>query len=125
MSFPRSAIALLFSFLLYAGLLFAAGIIAPHVAKSTPLTLLTALLPCIGVILVLAIVIRTIRASDEFQQRIQFEAIAFAFAATALLTFSWGFMEDAGLPTLPTFAILPLMAALWGIGLAVTTRRFK
>ena len=61
---------------------------------------------------------------DELQRRIQFEAIAFAFAGTALLTFSYGFVENVGFPHLSWFFVWPIMAILWIIGLGIATRRY-
>ncbi len=63
--------------------------------------------------------------SMRFQRRIQLEGLAFGFAATGLLTFSWGFFEDAGAARLPTFWILPIMAGLWGLGVLLANWRFR
>ena len=84
-----------------------------------------ALLPTIGCVAALVVILRGIRRMDEFQRRIQFEAIAFAFAGTALGTFSYGFLETAGYPRLPMFAVWPLMATLWMIGGIVSRRRYR
>lgn len=84
-----------------------------------------ALLPMIGSALVVWAIVRGIRRLDELQRRIQFEALSFAFAGTAFLTFGWGFLENAGQPKFPTFAIWPLMGVLWVIGLAIARRRYR
>lgn len=84
-----------------------------------------ALLPTIGCVAALVVILRGIRRMDEFQRRIQFEAIAFAFAGTALGTFSYGFLEGAGLPRMPTFAVWPVMAVLWIVGQQLACRRYR
>jgi hypothetical protein len=62
---------------------------------------------------------------DELQRRIQIEAFGFSLAATALITFAYGFLEGAGLPHLNWTYILPLMAALWAVGAAIFTFRYR
>jgi hypothetical protein len=59
------------------------------------------------------------------QRRIQFDAIAFAAGATAILTFTWGLLENAGFPHLSLIWVLPLMAALWGIAAGVSAARYR
>jgi hypothetical protein len=83
-----------------------------------------ALLPMIPAASVCWVVIRQLHRVDEMQRRLQFEALAFAFAGTALITFGYGFLENAGLPRLSMFAVWPLMAVLWIIGLVVNRRRY-
>ncbi|MDP9838340.1 hypothetical protein J2T09_003107 [Neorhizobium huautlense] len=79
-------------------------------------------LPALGVAIA---VMRQIRASDELQRRIQLEALSLAFAGTALITFSYGFLENVGYPKLSMFYVWPLMAVLWIIGGILSSRRFR
>jgi len=69
--------------------------------------------------------IRSIRALDELQQRIQLEALAFAFAGTGILTTMYGFLTNAGLPAIDwgTY-VWPLMVLLWAIGVAIGKARY-
>ncbi|MEA1674025.1 hypothetical protein [Nitrospirillum sp. BR 11163] len=46
----------------------------------------------------------------------QLVAIGFAFAGTALLTFTYGFLEVAGFPRLSMFMVWPLMVLLLVVG---------
>ena len=62
---------------------------------------------------------------DELGRRIQLEALAFGFGAAGMLTFAYGFLENAGLPKLSYVFVFPLMIALWGIGGAIATRRYQ
>ncbi|MEZ4239890.1 MAG: hypothetical protein R3F59_27820 [Myxococcota bacterium] len=84
-----------------------------------------ALIPMIPASFVPWVVLRRLRGLDELQRRIQLEALGFAFAGTAVITFGWGFLELAGVPRMPTFAVWPVMAALWGLGIAASNRRFR
>jgi hypothetical protein len=83
-----------------------------------------ALLPCLAIGFIAWAILRQLRVLDEMQRRIQLDALAFAFASTALLTLGWGFAENAGLRRLPTFAIWPIMGSLWVIGLFIARRRY-
>ncbi|WP_193171621.1 hypothetical protein [Nisaea nitritireducens] len=84
-----------------------------------------ALLPMLPAAAVCWSVIRQVRRVDEMQRMIQFEALAIAFAATALSTFSYGFLESVGFPKLSMFAVWPLMAGFWIVGGVIARRRYR
>jgi hypothetical protein len=71
------------------------------------------------------VLLRQMRRLDELGVRVWFEALGLAFAATALLTFSYGFLENVGFPRLSMFAVWPLMSACWGLGLAIANWRYR
>jgi hypothetical protein len=75
-----------------------------------------------GVIIASIVVIRRL---DELQQRIHYEALALAFAATGTLISAWGFLEGAGFPAV-SWGLWgwPLMVGLWAIGLLIVRRRY-
>jgi hypothetical protein len=75
-------------------------------------------------VLVIAAIIRHLRRIDELEQRIQLEALALAFMGTAFLTFSYGFLEIVGFPHISWFAVWPIMAVLWLLGVLVARRRY-
>jgi len=62
---------------------------------------------------------------DEMQRRIHFEAFGISIAATGILTFSLGFLEKAGYPTVDLLWVLPFLIGFWGIGAAITRRRYS
>ncbi len=95
-----------------------------NTAPTAPWRFAIALLPMIPAIGVLVAVLRQLRRMDELQRQIQFEALAFAFAGTALLTFGYGFVENVGLPHISWFWVWPIMAILWIIGTVLATRRY-
>jgi hypothetical protein len=86
---------------------------------------LTALSPMLPGALVVWAILRQLRRLDELQRQVQFEALAFAFAGTAFISFSYGFLETHGYPRLSMFVIWPLMASLWMLGLMLAARRYK
>jgi hypothetical protein len=84
-----------------------------------------AVVPVVPAALVVLLFVRRLARTDELQKRIQTEAFAFALGGTALLTFTYGFLEGAGMPHLNWTFILPLIAVLWGVGTAIFTLRYR
>jgi hypothetical protein len=113
------------SLALYACLLVASISVQVVLEPTAPARFALAAFPMIGCVAVLVVVMRAVRHLDELERRIQFEGIAFAFAATALVTFGWGFMETAGAPHLPAFWVWGIMAACWCVGTIGATRRYR
>jgi Kef-type K+ transport system membrane component KefB len=69
---------------------------------------------------------RPMRQMDELQRRIQLEALALAFAGTAILATSYGFLINAGLPEIDWGEwIWPGMCVLWAIGFVIAGRRYR
>ena len=93
--------------------------------ESQMLRPILALLPMVPGFAMCWIVLRQLRRVDELQRRIQLEAMGFAFAGTALITFSYGFLEIAGYERLSMFLIWPLMAILWIAGTIIGNRRYR
>lgn len=86
---------------------------------------LLSLAPMLPAAFICGVIVRTIRFMDEMQRKLQFEALALAFAGTALITFSYGFLEGTGFPRLSMFTVWPLMAALWLIGTIIGRLRYR
>lgn len=84
-----------------------------------------AALPAIPAALGLLAFVRYLGRMDELQRRVQLDAIAFAAGATALITFTWGLLENAGFPQLSLIWVTPLMAALWGIAAGISAQRYR
>jgi hypothetical protein len=84
------------------------------------------LLPMIGFGLMIRAIARHVARIDEYQRQRLLESTALAFAITAAVTFSYGFLETAGFPKLSMFSVWMVMCASWGIaniGLALRARR--
>ena len=96
-----------------------------HVDVARPWRDLIALAPMIPAAATAWIVLRQMRRMDELQRRMQFEALAFSFAGTAILTFSYGFLEGLGYPRLSMFTVWPILAVLRIIGGLLASRRYK
>ncbi len=96
-----------------------------HAPVAAPWRSLLALCPMIPAAALAWVVLRELRRMDELQRRIQLEAIGFSFAGTAVLTFSYGFLEGLGYPRLSMFTVWPILAVLWVAGLAIARRRYQ
>jgi hypothetical protein len=96
-----------------------------HVEMPSPWRDVVALSPMLAGAALVWVILRELRRMDELQLRIQLEALGFAFAGTALVTFSYGFLEGLGYARLSMFMVWPLMAVLQIIGLLLARRRYR
>lgn len=92
---------------------------------TSPWRIPVVLLPMLPALFIPIVIVRQLRRMDELQRQIQLEALAFAFAGSAVLTFGYGFLELVGAPAMGGFVVWPLMAALWVIGIGIASRRFR
>jgi len=83
-----------------------------------------ALLPMIPVIAGAMIIMHRLDRLDEMQRRIQLHAIGLAALITGLGTFAYSLMERVGLPPLSLTWVLPILIALWGVGIFIARRRY-
>ena len=90
-----------------------------------PIKTLVALTPLIPAALALSAYLRFLSRMDELGRRIQLEALAFGFGAAGMLTFAYGFLENADFPQLSYIWVFPLMIFLWGIGGAIASYRYR
>lgn len=93
--------------------------------EHTTLGYLLAFLPIVPSAFALWAFLRFFRGLDELQRRIQFEAVAFSFLATCLITLTWAFQQNAGLPRFDVSWVAPLLIFLWGLGLGIAKRRYE
>jgi len=84
-----------------------------------------AVLPVLPALGIPFAVVRNCQAMDELQLRIQLEALAFGFASTAIATFTYGFLQNAGLPEVSWVWVWPVMAGCWMVGQLVVRRRYR
>jgi hypothetical protein len=80
-----------------------------------PLRTVVLLLPMIGFGLMIRAIARHVARIDEYQRLRMLESVALAFAITAAVTFSYGFLETAGFPKLSMFSVWIVMGASWGL----------
>lgn len=84
-----------------------------------------ALLPVLPCLLIVREMVAFFNKCDEMQVRIHLQALAFAFAGTAVLTLTYGFLQNVGFPNLNWVWVWPLMGVLWSIGQAMAKRKYR
>lgn len=94
-------------------------------APLSPLREILALTPMLPGLALAWVVMQALRHMDELQRKIQFDAFALAFLATATLTFSYGFLEGAGFPKLSMFVVWPVLATFWALGTFIGQWRYR
>jgi hypothetical protein len=84
------------------------------------------LLPMIGTVGVVVAVMQRFRSLDELERRIQAEGIMFAFVTTALLTFSYGFLQRSiGAPLISYFWVFNVLGTTWFAGIVIAKFRYR
>jgi hypothetical protein len=96
-----------------------------NLVESGPARVAVALSPMLAAPFICWVVVRNLGRVDELVRRIQLEALSIAFAGTAMLTFSYGFLEGVGFPKLSLFVVWPLMAVLWIFSSILCARRYR
>jgi hypothetical protein len=84
-----------------------------------------AIAPMFPALLIVIAVTKAFARLDELQREIQLESLAFAFAATAVLTFAYGFLEGVGFPHANWTFVWPVMAGTWLLGLLIARRKYR
>ena len=90
-----------------------------------PWRFLIALLPMIPLIYVARASVRRLNRLDELQRQIQYTALAVTVLATALITLTYGFLENVGMPHVNVLWVWPLMGAVWGIAACIAARYYS
>jgi hypothetical protein len=92
--------------------------------EGTPQVLI-ALVPAIPVFVLVWVIGRQFQRSDEFVRLRSLESIAVAAGVTAGLTFTYGFLEQAGFPRQSMFWVWGIMGFTWATHSILWHRCFK
>ena len=84
-----------------------------------------AVTPAVPVLLVVRAMLRAIRSMGELEQRIHAEALVIGFWGSAVAMFSYGFLVTVGFPQVNWIWTWPVMLIIWGLGVAIASRRYK
>ena len=104
------------------------GVLVGRSAAPVGVRIALGLLPLIPGIFVVFAVVGAILAQDEMQQRIQLEALAFAFGGMFLLTLTESLLEPLRVITASPFGPgirMIGMSVLWVLGQFVARRRYE
>jgi hypothetical protein len=113
------------SMIAYMAMLIGSVYTIQNIPMIQPVKIIVAVLPAVPVVFVLIAVMHLLADSDELQQRMHLLAITCSAVLTGFITFTYGFLENLGFPPFPTIWILPMMFALWGLGLGYFSRRYQ
>jgi hypothetical protein len=96
-----------------------------HVELHGVLQYLVTLAPCIPIGFLIKAIERYFRDSDELERRILTEALAVGAAGTAIISLTYGFLENAGLPHLSAWWTFATVMALTGLARISLNRRYE
>lgn len=87
---------------------------------------LLAVAPIAPALLMLGAQLRYMNALDEFQRRVQSEAVLIAAAVIAFATLAYGQLEDmAGFPNISLMWVFPALCVVWSIATLFVRRKYK
>ena len=120
----RYSMTMLFSLALYAVAL-VVSLVWLKAGVESPWNYAVAVLPVLPAFGIPLAVVRYCQAMDELQLRIQLESLAFGFASTAIATFTYGFLQNAGLPEVSWVWVWPVMGVCWMVGTLAARWRYR
>jgi hypothetical protein len=111
---------------LYVGCVFAAALAIRMLDLPQWVVIVLALLPTAPALLMLRAYLVYARAMDEFQRRLQNEALIVATAITLFASFAYGFLEEwADFPHIPLIWVFPAFSLVFGAAHRVIAWRYK
>jgi hypothetical protein len=111
---------------IYAALVFGAALIIRNFDAAQWLRVILALLPIAPALLMLRSYLTYLNAMDEFQRRLQTDALLMAAGITVFGTFAYGFLEEfADLPHVSLLWVFPIFSFVFGAAHGFIRRRYK
>ncbi len=84
-----------------------------------------ALLPLPGGGYIVYLEVRRYQQQDEYWQRVHLTAFPIAFFGSALVAFTFGFLENAGIAEQSGFIYFLVMITLYALGLLIARQRYS
>ncbi len=84
-----------------------------------------ALAPMVPATFAVVVFVRAFGRLDELERRIHLDGLAYGFGGTAFTTFTYGFLQNAGLPDLSWHFVWPIMVLFWGIGVTLSASKYR
>lgn len=91
----------------------------------SPWRFVLAMLPVVPLAFALLAMLRFFGRVDELARKIHLDAVAGAAGVTAIATFAYGMLENVGAPSLNMVYVFPFTIAVWGIGTAIASWRYR
>lgn len=110
---------------IYVALVFGAALIVRNFEAPQCLRIILALLPVAPALLMLRSYLTYLNAMDEFQRRLQTDALLMAAGITVFGTFAYGFLEEfANLPHVSMLWVFPIFSFTFGAAHAIIRHRY-
>lgn len=114
------------AFVIYVALVIGAALAIRNLAPPQWLVIVLALAPVAPMLMMLRAYLVFVRAVDEFQRRLQSEAVAIAAAITLFASFAYGFLEEwADFPHVPLIWVFPVFSFVFGMAHVLIWMRYK
>ena len=112
--------------ILYVGAVFAGALAIRQMDLPQWAIVVLALLPTAPALLMLRAYLTYVSSLDEFQRRMQIQAVIVATALVLFGSFAYGFLEEwADFPHLPLLWVFPIFSMTFGIAHLVIRRRYQ
>jgi hypothetical protein len=98
---------------------------ADPLAAGTALEKPLVLLPLVPAGIAIASFLAMVRGADELQTRILYQALAIGFVVTFVATLVYAVLEDLGFPHVSAVYWWIALVLSWGVGFAVSARRYR
>jgi hypothetical protein len=93
--------------------------------SDSPWRVPVAVAPVLPIAFIVTNSVRRVRNMDELAQRKYLEAGAFAYPAMAVLSITYGFLQNAGLPPVNWMYVGVAMILLFGLGQMLAWHRYR
>jgi hypothetical protein len=111
---------------IYVALVFAAAFVIRYADPPQWARIVLALLPVAPALMMLRAYLNRLRAMDEFQRRMQTDALLAAAAVVTFGSFAYGFLEEwAALPHVPLLWVFPAYSFVFGVAHLIIRHRYK
>lgn len=111
---------------LYTAFVFAGAYGVGHMNLPRWAVIVASLAPLLPALLMLRAYTTFLNGIDEFQRRIQTDAILISAAVVGFGSFAYGFLEEwAGFPHLPLIWVFPALIGTWGLAACIIRLRYK
>jgi hypothetical protein len=111
---------------LYVAFVFAAALVIRNFGPPQWALIVLSLLPVLPALYGLRAYLIYVRTMDEFQRRLQNEALIVATGVVLFGSFTYGFLEEwANFPHVPLIWVFPVFSLVFGIAHIIIRRRYK
>jgi hypothetical protein len=122
----RYARQMLTAAVIYSAFVFAGAYGVGHMELPRWAVIAASLAPLFPALLMLRAYATFLNRIDEFQRRIQTDAILIAAAIVGFGSFAYGFLEEwANFPHLPLIWVFPALIFFWGLAACIVRLRYK